>query len=166
MLFIVVYFIFSKMIIKRPVLVYWQIEFLFQDIELWMIILVQIWQCPPISTTSLYRMWGGFQAKRQWFVRNPCIDIKIRIIQWNHFSRQVLPTFYQIQLIDKPNMFCIILNGKWKWAYFLNVKKSRGGGEGGQLNLKCFLRLLYIFTFTNVFAYIEPCFNKIFGSTW
>lgn len=130
---------FSKMIIRRRVLVYWQIEFLCQDIELWMIILVQIWQCPPISNTSLYRMWGGFQAKRQWFVRNPCIDIKIRIVQWNHFSRQVLPTFYQIQLIDKPNM----LNGKWKWAYFVNgKKKSWGGGgrEGGQLNLKCFLR--------------------------
>lgn len=150
MLFIVVYFIFSKMIIRRHVLVYWQIEFLFQDIELWMIILVQIWQCPPISTTSLYRMWGGFQAKRQWFVRNPCIDIKIRIIQWNHFSRQVLPTFYQIQLIDKPNMFCIILNGKWKWAYFLSVKNSRRGG----IKFEMFSSVtVYIFTYKCVPLY-------------
>lgn len=131
-------YFFSKMIIRRRVLVYWQIEFLCQDIELWMIILVQIWPCPPISNSFLYRMWGAFQANRQWFVRNSCIDNKIRIVQWNHLSRQVLPKFYQIQLIDKPIMFCIILNGKWKCAYFLNVKKSRGR-EGGQLNLKSYL---------------------------
>lgn len=89
-------------------------------------------------STYMYRMWGAFQANRQWFVRNSCIDNIIRIVQWNHLSRQVLPKFYQIQLIDRPIMFCIILNGKWKCAYFLNVKKSRGR-EGGQLNLKSFL---------------------------